>query len=241
MNNTTDLPKKTMLQTAIIAALTKMVTIELGVTCSLTTTGDYSDVFKKLSTKERKEPFSVIKLSAIDIAQNNGIGILSSVRPDTLSTHNNSLFQLGARQRMLMNNDPKHLEPIHKNSDPQKIATMALDVKLVPVVFTFDFIYATNSFEDVLSMMSKWAFCYQKEYMNFELDFAGIHLPIKVRLGSSLSSPEKSERGQQAPYFIYEGQFEVDGAMTVDNERDYNIIPVIHSTGTDISIYEQET
>ena len=74
--------------------------------------------------------------------------------------------------------------------------------------------------------------------MNFQLDFAGIHLPIKVRLGSSLSAPEKSERGSQAPYFIYEGQFEVDGAMTVDNDRDYNIVPVIHSTGTEIHIYE---
>lgn len=239
MNTTTDLPKKTMLQTAIIAALTKMVQIELGVTCSLTTTGDYSDVFKKLSTKERKEPFSMIKLSSIDIAQLNGVGILSFVRPDPLSTHNTSAFQIGARQAMLANQQElKAREPIHKGQVPKKIGTHALDVKFVPVVFTFDFIYATNDFSDVLDMMSKWAFCYQKEYMNFQLDFAGIHLPIRVRLGSNLSAPEKSERGTQAPYFIYEGQFEVDGAMTVDNDRDYNIVPVIHSTGTEINIYE---
>lgn len=239
MNTTTDLPKKTMVQTAIIAALAKMVNIELGVSCSLTTTGDYSDVFKKLSTKERKEPFSMIKLSSIDIAQLNGVGILSSVRPDPLSTHNTSLYQIGARQKMLANQEElKAKEPIHKGQVPDKIGAFALDVKFVPVVFTFDFIYATNDFSDVLDMMSKWAFCYQKEYMNFQLDFAGVKLPIKVRLGSSLSAPEKSERGSQAPYFIYEGQFEVDGVMTVDNERDYNIVPVIHYTGTEVKVYE---
>ena len=239
MNTTTDLPKKTMVQTAIIAALTKMVNIELGVSCSLTTTGDYSDVFKKLSTKERKEPFSMIKLSSIDIAQLNGVGILSSVRPDPLSTHNTSMYQIGARQKMLANQEElKAKEPIHKGQVPDKIGAFALDVKFVPVVFTFDFIYATNDFSDVLDMMSKWAFCYQKEYMNFQLDFAGVKLPIKVRLGSSLSAPEKSERGSQAPYFIYEGQFEVDGVMTVDNERDYNIVPVIHYTGTEVKVYE---
>lgn len=239
MNTTTDLPKKTMVQTAIIAALAKMVNIELGVSCSLTTTGDYSDVFKKLSTKERKEPFSMIKLSSIDIAQLNGVGILSSVRPDPLSTHNTSLYQIGARQKMLANQQElKAKEPIHKGQVPDKIGAFALDVKFVPVVFTFDFIYATNDFSDVLNMMSKWAFCYQKEYMNFQLDFAGVKLPIKVRLGSSLSAPEKSERGSQAPYFIYEGQFEVDGVMTVDNERDYNIVPVIHYTGTEVTVYE---
>ena len=239
MNTTTDLPKKTMVQTAIIAALAKMVNIELGVSCSLTTTGDYSDVFKKLSTKERKEPFSMIKLSSIDIAQLNGVGILSSVRPDPLSTHNTSLYQIGARQKMLANQQElKAKEPTHKGQVPDKIGTFALDVKFVPVVFTFDFIYATNDFSDVLDMMSKWSFCYQKEYMNFQLDFAGVKLPIKVRLGSSLSAPEKSERGSQAPYFIYEGQFEVDGVMTVDNERDYNIVPVIHYTGTEVKVYE---
>ena len=239
MNTTTDLPKKTMVQTAIIAALAKMVNIELGVSCSLTTTGDYSDVFKKLSTKERKEPFSMIKLSSIDIAQLNGVGILSSVRPDPLSTHNTSMYQIGARQKMLANQQElKAKEPIHKGQVPDKLGTHALDVKFVPVVFTFDFIYATNDFSDVLDMMSKWAFCYQKDYMNFQLDLAGVTLPIKVRLGSSLSAPEKSERGSQAPYFIYEGQFEVDGVMTVDNDRDYNIVPVIHYTGTEVNIYE---
>lgn len=239
MNNTTDLPKKTMLQTAIIGALTKMVKLELGVSCSLTTTGDYSDVFKKLSTQERKEPFSTIKLSAIDIAQLNGVGVLSSIRPDAVSNSHNGLGHLGVRSGLDVFNVGDR-EPQHKGKRPNVVATHAINVNIVPVVLTFDFMYASNSFEDILNLMSKWAFCYQKEYMNFELEFAGIRLPIKVRLSSSLSAPEKSERGQQAPYFIYEGQIEVDGAMTVDSERDYNIVPVIHATGTEAKIYEQE-
>lgn len=231
-----------LVQEYIIAGVQKMLAIQMNIKTSISSASDFSDAFKKIPADKRGNVLSFIRLSSIEFNTIDSTGTLTSVRPHAISNGYGAdvIGALGARARYAQVGDQRLMDNQKNHISPNKVPTETLVAGFVPALFTFDLSYFSKSLTDVLEFGSRWAFAQTHSRLNFNLEYAGTQLPIQIALSNSLSIPEKSNLGEDASYYQFEGQITVSGVLSSSDIRDTYTAPVIHYDSVEIQTMEAQ-
>ena len=98
---------------------------------------------------------------------------------------------------------------------------------LLPAVFTFEFTQLTQDFFDMLSFSRHVLMSVRdRSKLSFKVNYDGIQLDVRVRLATSVSTPEKDVAIDVAGLYETTVEVQVDGFVSHDLE-DAETVPVV--------------
>lgn len=212
------------IQDYILAALVKMIKVEFDLDAKWSQTYDYADVFKKIKPEERTDKeFAALKITQFTVNDSqDGHSISGSVRPHALA-HKGVIG--GVTKKITIDGvDQPHRAHI---------------IKAVPVNIALTFAYMSVDTATLMRMFRRWAFAYQNRRLSFNLNYLGSSFSCQVELNAELALNDRQQKGEQIPYFIYEGQITIGGFMTnPDDARDTGTRPVLNWMDLDVEVHE---
>lgn len=97
--------------------------------------------------------------------------------------------------------------PVEKSTDENS----ALYVRLLPMDYTVQIEYITNSFSDVLAFTSAWVFAAKQGRLAFQIKYGMSSLDIKSTLEASINYPQREGDSQSAAEYIAEVSVVIEG------------------------------